>query len=327
MPACRTTSRIDDASTVETLNQVSEHLQEDRFTEAETVLDSVDMRQLNPYERAIVYQLYGYLANGREDYAKAAEYFEKALAEDALPPATATTIRFNIAQLYIALERWEDAIKALEQWFAESEAQKKKPDSNAYYTLAVAYYQLATEKEDETLKDKALDPAKKAVEIATEPQERWLQMLLALYLEKNDYQNALPVLEQLVSLYPKETYWTQLVHILAKLGRWEEFANLLKERSVEVSDWVLVGASADGRSDVVKLLAARGADLDARGTFGTTALHQAARAGHEETVRLLLDLGADPYVTDASGRTAAQLAAENGHQAVARLLLHATRRD
>jgi tetratricopeptide (TPR) repeat protein len=209
---------IDDQRTAKRLNLVSEYLQADQYDEAEQVLDGMTLTRLNPYERSLVYQMYGYLANGREDYAKAAEYFEKSLEGDALPPAQVTNMRFNIAQLYMALERWEDAIAALEKWFTETEAQDIKPNSNAYYTLAIAYYQLGLDRDDEALKDKALIPAKKAVEIATKPQERWLQLLLALYLEKKDYKNALPVLEQVVSLYPKKTYWLQLSAIYGELG-------------------------------------------------------------------------------------------------------------
>lgn len=209
---------IDDQRTAKRLNLVSEHLQADQYEEAEQVLNSMTLTRLNPYERSLVYQMYGYLWNGREDYAKAAEYFEKSVEGDALPPAQVTNMRFNIAQLYMALERWEDAIAALEKWFVETEAQEITPNSNAYYTLAIAYYQLSIDREDDALKDKALVPAKKAVEIATKPQERWLQLLLALYLEKKEYENALPILEQVVSLYPKKTYWLQLSAIYGELG-------------------------------------------------------------------------------------------------------------
>jgi tetratricopeptide (TPR) repeat protein len=208
---------IDDQRTAKRLNLVSEHLQADQYEEAEQVLNGMTLTRLNPYERSIVYQMYGYLANGREDYQKAAEYFEKAVAEEALPPAMATTMRFNIAQLYMALERWEEAIAALEQWFTETLAQEIKPNSNAYYTLAIAYYQLALDREDEALKEKALAPAKTAVEIATKPQERWLQLLLALYLEKKNYKKSLPILEQLVSMYPKKSYYLQLSAIYGEL--------------------------------------------------------------------------------------------------------------
>jgi tetratricopeptide (TPR) repeat protein len=300
------------------LSASHEAVEAEQFKEAAVILKELEKRakRLNPYERSLVYQMLGMTEASQEKYEQALVYFEKCLLEDALPHGAIVSTRFMIAQLYMATEEFEKAVKTLEKWFKEVET----PNANAYYLLAAAYYQL-----DQI--DKAIAPAETAIKIAKKPKPPWLQLLVGLYYETKQYPKAVKPLETLIVLNPKEEYLTQLVDLLARLDRWEEVADLLDERTVEVSDWVLIDASADGRSDIVELLAARGADLDATSNNELTALHQAARSGHEETVRLLLDLGADPYATDASGRTAAQLAAESGHQAVARLLLHATRRD
>ncbi len=87
----------------------------------------------------------------------------------------------------------------------------------------------------------------------------------------------------------------------------------------------MINAAAAGRSKIVELVAAQGADVNAGGPNQWKALQWAAWGGHEETVRLLLDLGSDPTAGDSTGRTAAQLAAENGHPSVARLLLVSAR--
>jgi tetratricopeptide (TPR) repeat protein len=195
------------------LNKIQEALQAENYNDAEELLKGFTMARLNPYERALVYQFWGYVEAGREDYQASADYFEKCLAENALPDETAINMRFNIAQLYMALNRWDDAIKALELWFT----QVPEPNSNAYYTLAIAYYQKSEEDNLPEYKEKALVPARKAVELAKKPQERWLQLLLALYMEKKDYKDSLPLLERLVSLYPKKSYWIQLSAIYGEL--------------------------------------------------------------------------------------------------------------
>jgi tetratricopeptide (TPR) repeat protein len=127
-------------------------------------------------------------------------------------------MRFNIAQFHMALQRWDEALATLLQWFEEVE----EPNSNAYYVLAIAYYQKSVEDEDPTYRVKALVPAEKAVALATTPKQNWLQLLLALYLENKEYAKSLPVLEQLVTLYPKKSYWLQLSAIYGELGKDKE---------------------------------------------------------------------------------------------------------
>lgn len=48
-----------------------------------------------------------------------------------------------------------------------------------------------------------------------------------------------------------------------------------------------------GNTDMVKLLIAKGLDVNAKDKYGRTALMCAARGGHAEIMRLLLDSGAD----------------------------------
>jgi ankyrin repeat protein len=69
----------------------------------------------------------------------------------------------------------------------------------------------------------------------------------------------------------------------------------------------------------------QGADVEARGEDGWTALHRAARYGHEAVVRLLVEQGADVEAWDRDGWTALYHAVENGHEAVVRLLQSAAR--
>lgn len=218
IPAAAFAAHTVDQRTAKRLTAVQEFLQAEQYDEAENILKGFSMTRLNPYERAIVYQMYGYIAAGREDYEAAAGYFEQCLAEGAMPEQSAVNMRFNIAQLYMALQRWDDALAALLQWFDEVE----EANSNAYYVLAIAYYQKSDETGDPEYKKKALVPAEKAVAMATKPKQNWLQLLLALYLDDKQYEKALPVLEQLVSLYPKKTYWLQLSAIYGELGKDEQ---------------------------------------------------------------------------------------------------------
>ncbi|RMF20781.1 MAG: hypothetical protein D6760_10790 [Deltaproteobacteria bacterium] len=156
----------------------------------------------------MVEQTRGYIASAQERYAEAAGAFERCLALEALPEGAQLNTQYNLAQLYLAMERFDDAIRTLKDWFARAE----NPAPSAYYLLAAAYMQSGRS-------DLALEPARKAVENSADPKEPWLQLLLALYLERKDYQRARTLLERLVARFPKKTYWLQLSAVYAELGR------------------------------------------------------------------------------------------------------------
>lgn len=81
------------------------------------------------------------------------------------------------------------------------------------------------------------------------------------------------------------------------------------------------GPRADRRPEIVKLLIARGAHVDGRGSpTAHTPLHEAAFNGDLPLVRLLLDRGADRALRTGEGETALDVAVKQGHHDVACLL-------
>lgn len=74
------------------------------------------------------------------------------------------------------------------------------------------------------------------------------------------------------------------------------------------------------RPDKVRLLLDHGADVNAVGPNGKTALHYAATAGHASVVALLLDRGANAALLDNEGRTASDLTRAAGKVECAALL-------
>jgi tetratricopeptide (TPR) repeat protein len=95
--------------------------------------------------------------------------------------------------------------------------------------MGIAYFQL----EDF---DAAVVAAKRAVELRPNPRESWLRLLAALYSQREDYESAIPVLEQLVVRFPKKQYWVQLSLIY---GAHENYRRSLAAQQVSYEQGLL----------------------------------------------------------------------------------------
>eukprot|EP00752_Nemacystus_decipiens_P017481 g15673.t1 len=88
-----------------------------------------------------------------------------------------------------------------------------------------------------------------------------------------------------------------------------------RDTALHLSAW-------QGEVGVVKLLLARGADVDAENNLGSTPLNRAAVAGRTEVIELLLDAGADLEHQDDISGTPLHGAARRNHCSTVRLLLN-----
>ena len=213
-----------DAATGKVLNEAIELLNKEDFKGAGAKIDTLKLDKLSPYERSKVEQIMFNISYSQEKYDEARGHLQKAIDSGGLNAQEIEQARYQAAQLYMQQEKWKEGAAALEEWFKTA----TKPNSAAYYLLAVAYYQEAVTANGKAATDlfgKALVPAKKAVELMEKPQESWLAMLSALYLQREEYKEAIPVLQQLIALAPaKKTYWMQLSSIY---GQMEDYANAL----------------------------------------------------------------------------------------------------
>ncbi|MBW2294771.1 MAG: tetratricopeptide repeat protein [Deltaproteobacteria bacterium] len=200
-----------DPLTGKRLQKAREFLVEQQFDEADATLDKLRVRSLNPIEKTTLYTIRGYVALGREDLPAARDYFEQTIALGVLDADKRADHRFMIAQMYMQQENWAQVIIHLNKWFTLED----NPNANSYYFLALAHWQ-----SEDT--DSALESVSKAVALSDEPQESWLQLLLATRLTRKEYKESIPVLDELIRRYPKKIYWIQLSTVYGALGDYEE---------------------------------------------------------------------------------------------------------
>ena len=174
--------------------------------EAKEILLGINLKRAKPYGRARILCTLGGISVQDGENEAALDYLEQCVAEEALQPEEQLRNQFMVGQLQTMLGRYDDAIVTLENWIAQVET----PAPSSYYTLAVTYYQAERAEE-------ALAPAKKAVELSVDtPRESWYRLLLSLHLERQEFDEALALLDDMILAYPKKAYWSQMAAIYSE---------------------------------------------------------------------------------------------------------------
>ncbi|MFQ5535086.1 MAG: tetratricopeptide repeat protein [Sphingomonadales bacterium] len=195
------------------LMEAQELMEIEQYTEALVVLnDARKIRRLKAYDRAMIHQLTGYVYSSQENYKDAVVEFEQLVrvgAESAPEGVLASTL-YNLGQMYMVLEEWRKGIESLKKWFAIT----TNPGPEPHMLMAQGYSQTGEFK-------KAIPFAEKAIALAKEqgkiPKENWYQFLMGMHFELQDYPRIAEVLQILVDLYPKKTYWLQLSGVYSEL--------------------------------------------------------------------------------------------------------------
>ena len=87
------------------------------------------------------------------------------------------------------------------------------------------------------------------------------------------------------------------------------------------NEWEHVKSNKELSKEIIELLIAKGADVNAKRDDGETPLHQAADNGHKEVVELLIAKGADVSAKTDNGVTPLHQAAYKGHKEIAEILI------
>jgi tetratricopeptide (TPR) repeat protein len=219
-----------DAATGKILTEAIDALNADNYQAASAAIAKLSMDKLSPYERGRVEQILATIADSREDYPAAQGHLQAAINSGGLNEQEISQASYQIAQLYLAQEKWREGAAAMEAWIRTA----TKPNSSAYYLLAVAYYQ-------QELYKQALGPAQKAVDLAEKPQESWIQLVLALHLQEENWNEAVPLLVKLINMHPsKKSYWVQLSSVY---GQTEKYPQALAAMQLAYDSGLLTDSS------------------------------------------------------------------------------------
>jgi tetratricopeptide (TPR) repeat protein len=152
-----------------------------------------------PYALAVTHQVIGYAYGAEDDHRHAVESFKKALSYKALPDGVTHDLTYNVAQLLVHLEAYQEALGYLEEWLRH----ERDPKLEAVKLATTAHFRL---RRYET----AVPYLEKILARQRPPEEAWYQMLLACHFERGQYQAAAGLLETMVKTWPeRRDYWLQ----------------------------------------------------------------------------------------------------------------------
>lgn len=178
------------------LTKMYDLLEKDKFAEvierAEEVLADP---KATPYERGHAAYVAGYAAIdlGEADYSKAIGYLTKAIESDQMTNSTHFTLMYQVAQMQLSDEKYEDSLKMLDRYFAES----KSNDVKAHALRGNALYRLERYPE-------AIEALKKAIEPGKDPEKAVIDMLTASYFETDQMDEAAKLAEAQAAKRPDD---------------------------------------------------------------------------------------------------------------------------
>ena len=208
-------------STYRRMNDAFEKLGEEQYAEALAELQKLADARLSDFEKASVQQAMGFAQAQLENYPAAVRHFEEAIRLNQLPNQPHFEMILQVAQLYNALKRYDEALRQLDFWFCVSTEDAKK-QAEVWILKASLHVQKEEYRE-------ALAAVNQALELRPDAPETWYQLKLGMHLELKEYAPAAEVLKVLIGMNPdRKEYWIQLAGSYLELDRREEAMSTLR---------------------------------------------------------------------------------------------------
>ncbi|MFC3094376.1 tetratricopeptide repeat protein [Alteromonas sediminis] len=186
---------------------------EDNVAGALQILDEVKDKSssMNSYELAMMYNFYGFIYYGNEQFDKAIESFKLVVEQAPIPETFEQTTLFSLAQLYMMRGEFNLAVEALDRWEALSTG--TIPPRNRIIK-AQAYYQNKQYEEAINLIEGAIaDHEAEGYQV----DESWLILQRAVYYELKQPEKVKDVLVKMVKMFNEPKYWIQLAGMYGEL--------------------------------------------------------------------------------------------------------------
>ncbi|WP_300621590.1 tetratricopeptide repeat protein [Dokdonella sp.] len=174
------------------LSKAADLIGDGKDAEAQPLVEKVlSSSRPSKYGTSFAHQLLGQIYYDQDKNAEALAEYKKALETEGLPNAQHFSVLYNVAQLQMQDEKYQEALATLDQW----EKLTGKQTADEFAMKANIYYRL-----DQF--QPAVDTMKKAMSMTDKPNDSWMQILMASYFELNQYDQAAQIVQDQLAKDP-----------------------------------------------------------------------------------------------------------------------------
>lgn len=187
--------------------RIHDHIGNENYEKAQYELEMGNnnyFRGGRTYEAALLYQLYGQFYAVQSQYTNAVPWFEKALATEKMPRIGAQEVRFQLAQTYFMIGKYENVISLLDEFIRVGERYKYPVSARVNLLMSYSHGRL-----------EQYEPSyfhiKQANNKSDKPQLDWIEYAFSLAMKLENLDDAEDLGTRLLFLEPnKKKYWNQV---------------------------------------------------------------------------------------------------------------------
>jgi len=199
-------------ATYDTLQKVNQLLDDGKDAQAIVQLEGLLIKvQEKPYELAIVQQQLSFTYLNVDNYRKSMTAAKASLDTRELPDAAQHNLYWLLGQLLYQEEQYAESIEYSQRWVSVQASLAEK--AKGQLLIGRAHYNLKQYTPAARFVEKAIHHAKPA------PFD-WNKVLLAIYMDSQQYRKAEKLLLSMINTQPKEEIWWQyLMSVYFELGK------------------------------------------------------------------------------------------------------------
>ncbi len=176
------------------LSKATDLVNDGKNEEAQPLIEkALSDKKIGPYAEAFAQQLLGRIYWDQDKEEQALVATKKAVDLDALPNNAHFGLMYQLAQMQVQVEKYDDALATLARFNKETGAES----ADQIALLGNIYYRLDKFQE-------AADTMKRAIAASEEPKESWNQILMASLFETDQYDEAANVLKAQIAKKPDD---------------------------------------------------------------------------------------------------------------------------